>query len=281
MIKYGKNGIIGVRTLEAGAPEDDPEQVIDMNGIADPFTAQFFLSVVNGFASTIYVDAYLVSPHADWTDSAQQFGAWTAGQSQYKVKNNATRDKPAAGTNETLTLRVRAYSDAGYSSQIDQVDIILTVYYEDFSTGTQDEITNFDDGLLNSWVFEQEAGGGGYAIVWSEVYRSSPYCLQLRPATGINSVGIVKKTITVGAGDRAAIVVHARQHLTTTLQTVIEIETPVATTSFLVMIPEVATWIRIGMRLTPGADNIVKLRGKTRSGAAQWIYFDDIEVRHW
>jgi len=278
ILKKGINGIIA-----AVVPEDDPEQVLDVFGLVDPFTGQFFISIVNGWAAPIYCDALLVSPPAAWTDSAQQLGVWAAGLSQYKVKNNATRDRPAGGVNEALTLRIRAYSDAGYTTQIDQVDVALTIFYEDFSTGTLDDLTTFDDGTQQGWALTQEVGSDAWFRVDSIVFRSVPYGWRLQPGIASGHISYIYKTITVGSGTRAAIIVHTRHHQTViSRQSVFEIETPVSKTSFLLMIPGSLNWMRVGMRLTPGADNLIKLRVKARyKHADNQMIFDDIEVRHW
>lgn len=241
----------------------------DIDGLPDPFIVYFPVLVHNGHTATIYVGAVLVSPPAGWTDSEDQLGSVAIGANLYAEKDNATRDTPTAGTNETVTLRTNYYSDAAYSALIGYDEWEFTIYWESVAAGTVDDTDDFETNL-EGWTKTDEVGttilGRSSVRSYSKTYSMYHYGI------GDLEIGYVSKTVKIGAGSRAYIFGYLQAEYTGSSGISLEIITPVETIFVPLCSPN--RWSRFGARLNPGASNEVRLRAKGRHLTADSIWYD-------
>lgn len=111
----------------------DPEMVVPIEDLADPMPIRFAFKATNIDVITIYVQSDLFNPPAGWAGAAENHGSLAVGVDDYFLNDNCTRTKPANLTEETVTLRIRYYNDAGYANLIKTETVDITITYVDFN----------------------------------------------------------------------------------------------------------------------------------------------------
>jgi hypothetical protein len=121
--------------------------------IPDPVKLGLTVHVYNYDAVTLYmkIDGY----NGAWAFGTVNEGSMTAGTDRYfNLDQFGSRARPAAATIETITVRLRAYTDAGYTilkwTYLRTIDIVFIK--SDDGTWTEDFLNNFDDGTVQGWA---------------------------------------------------------------------------------------------------------------------------------
>jgi len=162
-------------------PEPPHSLYADLVNLPNPLKLGLTVRIFNYDSVTLYmrVDGY----GGSWTFTSNDLGAWAAGTDQYRnLDQFGSRAKPASETTETVTVRLRAYTDAGYTvlKWTYERSIELVFIKSDDGSWTQNFLNNFDDGTLQGWaVVKDWADGLGTTpsvAVQTDYVLSVPYC---------------------------------------------------------------------------------------------------------
>ena len=136
------------------------EMVIPMENLDDPMPIRFTFKVSNIDDIPIYVKSEIQGAPANWNlGGAELHGALAVGEDDYFLNDNNTRDKPADGASDAITLRVTYYSDVGYSVVLTFEDITYNITYVDF-TDVRYNVVDDDTFEINleGWTKVEEVG---------------------------------------------------------------------------------------------------------------------------
>lgn len=115
--------------------------------------------------------------------STVDLGAIASGGNVYRnLDRFGQRAKPSTELEETITVRLRAYTDVGYSNLMWTYEKALTVKFIDSNAPsyTIDYENNFDDGTVQGWAGAVDIGGGTAEVaVVTDYVLSPPYSLRL------------------------------------------------------------------------------------------------------
>ena len=190
----------------------EPDLYNDVNGLPDPFTMNILLGITNTHTATLYFKASISSPPAAYTSSSTNLGSLAAGQSGFFVFVPA-RHPPtltAGEYDETLTFRVDAYTDAGYSAAYANQTLSVAIHHFDHADAswTVVEHAAFDNDVCGWSVAVQGVQGNPISPVH---FYSSPASLRmayLSVGGGNYQPGTATKTLNTGATAKARMVIH-------------------------------------------------------------------------
>jgi len=198
---------------------DDPHSYQDILDMPDPINVSFGIRIFNYTATTLYFTAQgsgSENAGAKWTWGAvQQLGSIGSGANSYfTLSNLGSRVKPASAVDDSITITVRAYSDAGYTTEVGSgYPILITYHWIKSDTLTLLDLDNFDGGTLENWAVAASEGGNdaGYptlAIDTSYVLSSPNSALMyhrkyLAPHTTVTFQGYIYKTFNIPACTKA------------------------------------------------------------------------------
>jgi len=188
----------------------------DIEGLSSPLTENFPIGVTNNETAAKYIRAQLVSPPAGWGSYDVQLGSVAAGTSTFLIFS-PTRTTPtltAGEYEESLTLRISVYNDAGYSELYGSAELTFTMSFFDSTdpAWTVVDIDNFDDGTLEGWamsttgIIDESCPNSWASGARTEHFITSPYSLGI-PAQATRDH--CYKDFTVGNVTKARLVVHA------------------------------------------------------------------------
>jgi len=169
--------------IDPPAPEPPRSIYADLVNLPDPVYLGLTVRMFNYDAVGLYmrVDAY----KAGWTFTSNDFGLLASGGNMYRnIDNFGYRTKPASATTETITVRLRAYTDAGYTNLKWTFERVIDIIFikSDDGSWTQDVLNNFDDGTAQGWAVANETGNdGAYPIieVRTDYVLSTPYSVRM------------------------------------------------------------------------------------------------------
>jgi len=278
------------------------EVVIPMDGMPDPMPIDFPFKATNVGDSSIWVTAELVNPPSGWSNySAQQLGELQAGVDDYFLFDTPQRSKPTTGTTEQVTLRVKFYSDSGYTNLINQDDVVFEFTYVDFEDTDEYDVVDDDTFELDTegWQKVDELGSSSFGRD-TGVSRTGTASLQHKLGTNNSSTGVyhLKKSFTID--NRAAAYIRVwlqarRGDLTPEfiLEVITDAEDVVQKRVIPIAMdrsPRGGTeifeqWLCIGAKLPTNGTYEVRLRPRceychryTNSNQYTYIYYDDIRV---
>lgn len=189
---------------------NEPDVYVDVTDLPDPFTMNIPVGISNTHPSaTLYFKCEITSPPGDYSDTDTNLGSIANGASSI-FTFQPVRALPAltAGEyNETLTFRVTAYTDAGYSSEYAHQDLSVTIHHFNHIDGSWTIIYHdtFDAGSTDGW------GGINCGLTGpTQPFYSSPHaflCAYCQPPNGGRSWSGYKN-FTVGNYTRARMVIH-------------------------------------------------------------------------
>jgi len=174
---------IELRLTEVEPPAPDPKRTIytDLVALPDPVGLGLTSRIFNYDDVGLYmrVDGYAT----DWTFTSNDLGLLASGANMYRnIDNFGSRAKPTTELTETITLRLRAYTDASYTDLKWTFERTVTVVF--INSGdpsyTVDVLNNFDDGTVQGWAASAELGSIGEFTLKTDYVLSSPYSLGLR-----------------------------------------------------------------------------------------------------
>ena len=155
---------VELRLSDVDPPAEEPKRTIytDLVPLPDPVKLGLTVRIFNFDAVNLYmrVDASL----APWAFVQTDVGILNTGTNKYyNLDEFGSRAKPAAATEETVTLRLRAYTDAGYLTLKWTYELEVDVVFikSDDGSWTLDELDDFDDGTVQGWVATNEQNNDG------------------------------------------------------------------------------------------------------------------------
>ena len=204
-------------TIAFTADLAEPDLYNDVNGLPDPFTMNIIIGITNTHTATLYFKASITSPPAAYTSSSTNLGSVAAGLSGFFVFT-PVRHPPtltAGEYDETLTFRIDAYTDAGYSTAYANQTLSVVIHHFDHADASWAVVghTTFDDGTDGGWVEGTgviDASTSHYCLkyIQSTYFYSSPY--SLRVSGGVNGRHNTK-TFNTAAYSKARFVIHVRE----------------------------------------------------------------------
>jgi len=194
----------------------DPDLYIDTADLPDPFSINIPLCITNNESITLYFKAVLVNPPADYTVTEATLGSVGAGSSACFVAT-FRRYKPSlvdGEYQETVTLRVEAYTDDAYTDLYGYIDIDITIVFIDHTDPAWSvvDIDNFDQGSEEGWAITEKTIDAAFEdTCWildikSDHYISSPYSLGCDGEA--SPPRIIYKDFDLSAYSKAFIVIH-------------------------------------------------------------------------
>jgi len=175
---------IELRLSEVEPPKPDEPRTIyrDIDSLPDPMQLGLTIRAFNYDDVGLYFQ--ITGSHPDYTFGTVNLGLVGSGTDIYRnLDNFASRPRPAAETEEVITLILRAYTDAGYSDLKHTYNRSVTVIIINSQNGswTTDVENNFDDGTVQGWSSDTDlpAWVSHSVSVVTDYVLSSPYALRL------------------------------------------------------------------------------------------------------
>jgi len=167
-------------------PTPEPPRTIydDLVNMPDPIKMSLTVRIFNYDDVGLYmrVDAY----NSAWTFNSYNAGLLGSGLNMYySMDRMGQRAKPPSETTEVITVRLRAYTDAGYTilKWTFTRSVTITLIKSDDGSWTQDMLNDFDDGTTQGWSYTFEYGSGmgtGWFKAYTDYVLSPPYSLNLK-----------------------------------------------------------------------------------------------------
>jgi hypothetical protein len=265
----------------------EPDLYNDVNGLPDPFSMNIILGITNTHTATLYFKASITSPPAAYTSSSTNLGSLAPGQSGFFVFAPA-RHPPtltAGEYDETLTFRIDAYTDAGYSAAYANQTLSVAIHHFDHADAawTVVEHAAFDSDLCG-WTY---AGGfSGTNPIDPTHFYSSPASMKVMFLSGGGSSycpGTATKALNTGAKTKARIIFHIYHQTSGGLYTTADDDAIRVTVGGVVKKPRalplpLSAWARLAYNFPVNANVAVEFwcRGATYDYNAYWV--DEIWV---
>ncbi len=195
-------------TLQFTADVLEPDLYNDVQGLPDPFGMAVMIGISNTYSAGLYFRVRLVSPPAAWLAYQVNLGLLNAGASSIYSPTFA-RNIPTLTVgeyDETVTMRLEAFSDAGYSVPYGSKDLSVAIHHFDHLDPAWTVIDHSD--------FNVDAcGWTGWSSTWGGIrtdqFYSSPSSMRVS-FVGSYSTGHCQKTLNTGVKAKARFVCHWR-----------------------------------------------------------------------
>jgi hypothetical protein len=141
------------------ADPNEPDLYNDINGLPNPFTMNVPIGISNTHpSSTLYFKASLVSPPSGFSNYVQQLGSVAHGASAIFIFSfqRASPTLTAGEYDESLTFRVDAYTDSGYSVAYANQTLVVIVHHFDHTDASWTIIdhASFDDNTCDGYLYD-------------------------------------------------------------------------------------------------------------------------------
>lgn len=176
---------VELRFSDVAPPTSDPPRSIytDLVNLPDPVYLGLTVRIFNYDDVALYmrVDGYATG----WSFTTNDLGSLASGGDMYRnLDNLANRAKPASATTQQITVRLRAYTDSGYTNLKWTFERVVDVVFvkSDDGSWTLDVNNNFDDGTVQGWaVATEENQLGGYPLIQvrTDFVLSTPYSIRM------------------------------------------------------------------------------------------------------
>ena len=184
MIKVSK---VELRLTEVDPPLPDTPRTIytDLVNLPDPARLGLTSRIFNYDDVGLYMR--VDGSASGWTFTTNNFGLVASGANIYRnIDNFGSRAKPATELTETIIVRLRAYTDSGYTTLKWTFERTITVVFINSAdpSYTTDLNNNFDDGTVQGWAVSAEAGIDSISgAVATDYVLSTPYSFKVTAGT--------------------------------------------------------------------------------------------------
>lgn len=179
---------IELRLSDVDPPAPDPPRTIyrDVLNLPDPVLLGLTIRYFNYDDVGLYFR--ITASATGYTFGTVDLGLLGSGASRYEnLDEFGSRAKPVVGDftegefDESVTLILRAYTDAGYTDLKWTHERTVTVAWikSDDAAWTQDELDDFDDGTVQGWAVANEVGIPPTIAVVSDYVLSAPYSVRM------------------------------------------------------------------------------------------------------
>lgn len=125
----------------------------DLASLPDPVELGLTARIFNYDSVTLYMKMDGSGP--GWTFTENNLGSLASGANMYEnIDDLGSKAKPASETVESITVRLRAYTDAGYANLkwTYERSIVMVFLKTDDGSWTTSISNNFDDGTVQGWL---------------------------------------------------------------------------------------------------------------------------------
>ena len=289
---------IELRLSHVEPPDPDPYKTIyrDIRDLAATLWLSLTVRYYNFTGGNLYFR--ITGSGTGYTFGTVDLGLLAGGSNAYEnLDHFASRAKPAAATTETITLTLRAYTDAGYTNLYATYERSVEVVIIDHGDGSWnlDVDNDFDDGTVQGWDRTVENGVETSWGVANDYLLSAPWSLRFRIQAGgtARCRGYFRKSITTPNLDEIYAVIDIRPdmlvppnprfknlHVFYDSMDLVFLGEPFDITANHYMIEE--RWIRIVVPLPKNTTIELKIRIDTYNegtGTASWsVNLDDFKV---
>jgi len=212
-------GEASFRFSDVDPPAADPPRTIytDLPTLPDPVYLGLTMRIFNDDTVGLYMR--VDGSGTGWTFTSNDLGLWaTATNSYVNLDNLGYRAKPGSALTQTITIRLRAYTDAGYSSLKWTFEKEITVVFikSDDGSWTQDFLDNFDDGTVMGWSAVNELNATGITCAAAvDYYLSANYSLKstaYSSAAGVEMRWRINKTFATPNRNQVYLIGNVRLH---------------------------------------------------------------------
>jgi len=176
---------VDLRFSDVDPPALEPKRSIytDLMNLPDPVLLGLTVRIFNYDNVGLYmqVDGY----GTGWTFTTNNIGLLGSGADMYSnLDNFGSRAKPGSEVSEQITVRLRAYTDAGYLNLKWTFERIIDMIFikSDDGSWTGDFYDNFDDGTVMGWAVANEQNNtAGYPQIQvrTDYVLSAPYSIRM------------------------------------------------------------------------------------------------------
>jgi len=170
-----------MRFSDVDPPASEPKRTIyaDTVNLPDPVKLGLVVRIFNYDEANLFMK--VDGSHVNWTVTTKSLSQVLPGTNAYfNLDQFASRAKPTSETVETITVRLRAYTDVGYTDLKWTFERNITVYFikTDDGSWTLDELDNFDDGTVQGWSGAVISPPSTWGVA-TDYVLSPPYSLKL------------------------------------------------------------------------------------------------------
>lgn len=173
---------VDLRFSDTDPPEKEPRRTVyaDIVNLPDPVKLGLTVRIFNYDDVYLYmkVDGYKTG----WTFTSNSLwpGVGSGANAYFHLDEFGTRARPASETSEVITVRLRAYTDSGYTNLKWTFERSVSIFFikSDDGSWTQDVINNFDDATVQGWSGTPRFGVGTPGVATDHVLSPS-YSLKM------------------------------------------------------------------------------------------------------
>lgn len=199
----------------------DPDSYQDIVDMPDPIVTSFGIQVYNYTTITIYIKMGGAGTGWNWATPPQLGSVASGGNVYFIAKDLGSRAKPGSAVDDSITLTVRAYSDAGYTLEIgDGYPIIVTYHWLNSAAMSLLDLDNFDGGTLEGWSVVAENGTDPVIEIATDYVLSAPnscragnYKFGAMDVSGYQLLARIEKTFAVPACTKAYFICNAKMKM--------------------------------------------------------------------
>lgn len=271
-----------VRNTVFVADVAEPDLFFGVKDLPDPMEMRVLLAISNTYIVTLYFQATLSTPPADFTNYTQNLGSVGSGASSM-FAHIFNRGKPILTSgeyDETITYRINAYADSGYTNLYSTQTLSVNIHHFDHSdpswtviandtftggySGWSSFLTTIDPTIASADVNNR--------VVVSDHYISSPSALGNQRVTSGTGYSLGKGYNTLGYS-KVRIVLHLRKTGSLALQISGKLKLNGLSST---LIPD-STWFRVAFAMAVSAsENVYWQQSGPYSTNSGWL--DDVWV---
>lgn len=279
---------VDLRFSDVDPPDREPRRTVyaDIVNLPDPVKLGLTVRVFNYDNVSLYmkVDGY----NASWSFTSNELSVLGSGSNKYyNLDEFGTKTRPASETSDTITVRLRAYTDSGYTNLKWTFERSVTVFFikSDDGSWTLDELDNFDDGTVQGWAVGTIPDPGPSLGVANDFVLSPPWSLKAnngRPTSFSTSLWVYK---TFSTPDRAMVVGIADMRFSYALGSAqkygMNVQIDGVTILSIASAAPWNRWMRFVFPLSPNSTPEITLRmNGSSTGHPWWLYqwLDDFQI---
>lgn len=270
---------IELRLSEIAPPTSEPHHTIytDILNLPNPVKLGFAYKAFNYDAVTLYFQ--LIATCAGWTfpASTNEGAISTGGNATYTHDQYGSRARPAAETIETITLTLKAYTDAGYTILKWTYVRDITVWFikSNDGTWTQDFLDNFDDGTVDGWAATASISLLLFSIATDYVLSPTYSCKALGQSNGPNCWISMNKSFNTPNRAKVFMIANLRFDASSGTPGIATMSIIVAGTTVLSIVIPNNRWMRIVVPLPSNTVGVaINLRADGTSGTWGWGIYE-------
>lgn len=208
---------IDLRFSDETPPTTEPARTIytDLVSLPDPVKLSLIARMYNQDSIGLYFQ--VEGTGTGWTFTTHSHGLIASGANAYhNIPAFGSKTKPASATEEYVTITLKAYTDAGYTSLRWSFARTILLVYIDSADGswTTDELDNFDDATVQGWARVNETNVDSSSFAVSTDYALSPaYSLKTQWTStnpSVSTRGRIYKSFTTPAQNQVFAIIDVR-----------------------------------------------------------------------